>query len=148
MTFLLGVVLSLAGLYWLVRGFRLWSRSSATAWTRDDELGRYRWTPATTATDHEWADWVEMQRGGGGNDRRAANAANMMAEIQAELSEATRALLVSLEEEIADEQARVAERRPVRLGCRRARLHAAGRARRLRRSPPRDVALAPRSFAS
>jgi len=145
MIFFLGVALSLAGLFWLVRGLRLWSKSSATAWTRAEELGRYHWRPATTAADHEWAEWVETQRGTRGGERRAAN---MIAEIQAELSEATRALLVSLEEEIADEQARVAQRRPARLGCRRARIHAAGRVRRARRLPARDVAQARRALAS
>jgi hypothetical protein len=134
MTFFVGVALSLAGIYWLVRGIRRARRQQMVRSFPEQEVARYRWKPSPGTADRMWSDWLDRLEGK--RRRRRDTLSTELGEIGAEVHEATQALLMSIEEELRAELIEpAAAGRPGWSACRDARLRAAGRIDRTRRRP-------------
>jgi len=144
-TFLAGIALCAAGLYMFQRGLRRRARLRAIDQLLPHHRERLRHrelADAAAAQTRRFIDdrmWTgdETEWGDDGGDPPLG---------RSEMRAATRALLVSLEEEMRRE-ALVRGAGPARPACRRARLRAAGRAKTTRRRPHRARAAAVRSLS-
>ncbi len=133
--FLIGIVICGAGIYLLQRGLRRRARIEAIRALLPRTFDRRRaW--ASGSRDTGRADPFGIEALDWGDDP-----GDVMPRAHAEIRAATRALLVSLEEEMRTEAGRV--RRAGRPACRRARLRVAGRNGSQRRRVPVRFASSP-----